>query len=218
MTAAKKKTFKTTIVREGNMCFIPLPFDPKPVFGKTRAPVRVTLNGFSYRSTVASMGDGPFLPLRRSHREAAGLEGGETLNVTLELDVEARVVEPPRDLTAALKTAKMWERWSTLSYTHQREYAQAVEGAVKPETRQRRIDKTITDLRARAAPAARKGPSRVKPTAAVKASSRMNTAWHARNPMPRHASLEQRLTWHKAHAARCGCRPMPVKLRALSRA
>ena len=81
-----KKTFQTTIVRDGSMCFIPVPFDPKPVFGKVRAPVKVTVGKHTYRSTIASMGDGPCIPLRRSNREAAGLEGGETLKVTLELD------------------------------------------------------------------------------------------------------------------------------------
>jgi Domain of unknown function (DUF1905) len=75
------KTFKTTIVRDGSLCLIPVTFDPKPVFGKVRAPVKVTLNGYTYRSTIASMGGGPCLPLGRSHREAAGLEGGETLMV-----------------------------------------------------------------------------------------------------------------------------------------
>ena len=54
-----KKTFRATIVRDGSACFIPVPFDPRPVFGKVRAPVEVTLNGYTYRSTIASMGDGP---------------------------------------------------------------------------------------------------------------------------------------------------------------
>lgn len=72
------RTFKTTLVRDGSVCFIPVPFDPRPIFGKLRAPVVVTLNGYSYRSTIASMGDGPCIPLRRSNREAAGLEGNET--------------------------------------------------------------------------------------------------------------------------------------------
>ena len=49
------KTFKTTIVRNGSMCYIPVTFDPKKVFGKTRAPVKVTLNGFTYRSTIATL-------------------------------------------------------------------------------------------------------------------------------------------------------------------
>src|SRR3954466_13657211 len=125
-----KKTFKTTIVRDGSTCFFRVPFDPEPVFGKVRAPVKVTVNGYTYRSTIASMGDGPCLPLRRSNREAAGLEGNETLNVTLALDTEARVIEAPADLVKALQAAPpAWERWRALSYSHQREHVEAVEGA-----------------------------------------------------------------------------------------
>ena len=71
------RTFRTTIVRNESMCFIPLTFDPKPVFGKVRAPIKVTVNGYTYRSTIAAMGGPPCIPLRRSHREAAGLAGGE---------------------------------------------------------------------------------------------------------------------------------------------
>src|SRR6516165_7900736 len=100
-----KKTFQTTLVRESSMCFIPVPFDPKPVFGKVRAPVRVTLNGYTYRSTIAAMGGPPGVPLRRSNREAAGLEGGETLEVRLDLDTDPRKVKPPADLVKALKAA-----------------------------------------------------------------------------------------------------------------
>lgn len=66
------KTFKATIVRDGSMCYIPLTFDPKALFGKVRAPVRVTVNGHTYRSTIAAMGGAPCIPLRRSNREAAG--------------------------------------------------------------------------------------------------------------------------------------------------
>jgi len=137
---AQKKTFTTTIVRDGSMCFIPVPFDPQPVFGKVRAPVKVTLNGYTYRSTIASMGAGSFLPLRRSNREAAKLEGGETLDVTLTLDVEKREVKAPADLVRALKaTPQAWQRWRELSYSHQREYVEAIQEAKKPETRDRRI-------------------------------------------------------------------------------
>src|SRR5438132_271239 len=147
-----KKTFKTTIVRDGSMCFIRVPFDPRIVFGKVRAPVKVTLNGYTYRSTIASMGGGPCLPLRKSNREAAGLEGRETLDVTLELDSEKREVEPPADLVKALKAARpAWDRWRELSYSHQREYAEAVEGAKKPETRARRIEGAVRTIAARPA-------------------------------------------------------------------
>src|SRR5262249_60378831 len=94
---AMKKTVETTIVRDGSMCFIPVPFDPRAAFGAVRAPVKVTLNGYTYRSTIASMGNGPCIPLRRSNREAAGLVGGETLKVTIALDTDERTVDPPPD-------------------------------------------------------------------------------------------------------------------------
>lgn len=129
------------------MCFIPLPFDPKAVFGKVRAPVKVTLNGFTYRSTIAAMGGPPCIPLRKSNREAAGLEGDETLEVRLELDTAPRVVTPPADLLRALKSVPLaWTRWRALSYSHQREYAEAVAGAKKPETRARRIAAAVNAL------------------------------------------------------------------------
>lgn len=139
-----KTTFQATLVREGSMCFIPVPFDPREAFGKARAPVKVTLNGFTYRSTIASMGAGPCIPLRRSNREAAGLQGNETVKVTLELDTEKRQVTPPSDFVKALKREPAaWERWQALSYTHQREHVEAIEEAKKPETRVRRMEAAL---------------------------------------------------------------------------
>lgn len=134
------KTFKAKVFRDDPMCYIEVPFDPKAVFGKVRAPVKVTVNGYSYRSTLAAMGGPVCIPLRRSHREAAGLEGGEVVSVRLELDDEPRVVTTPADLTRALEAVPGGlERWRALSYTHQREHVEAIEEAKKPETRARRI-------------------------------------------------------------------------------
>jgi hypothetical protein len=136
----KSRTFKTTLWKEGNLCAIRVPFDPKEVFGKVRAPVKVTLNGYTYRSTIASMGGQMLIPLRASHREAAGLEGDETLPVTLELDTGKREIKPPADLVKALKAAPpAWTNWQSLSFSHQREHVEAIEEAKKPETRARRI-------------------------------------------------------------------------------
>ncbi|HEX3817227.1 MAG TPA: YdeI/OmpD-associated family protein, partial [Chthoniobacterales bacterium] len=121
-----------------------LGFDPKAVFGNTRAPVKVTLNGYTYRSTIAAMGGPPFIPLRKSNREAAGLQGGETIEVRLDLDTEKRTAEPPADLRRALKAKPgAWEKWGKLSYTNQREQVEAVEDAKKPETRARRIEAAV---------------------------------------------------------------------------
>ncbi len=143
------KTFKATIVRGDGMCYIPLTFDPKAVFGKLRAPVTVTLNGYTFRSTIAAMGGPPCIPLRKSNREAAGLEGTETLNVRLDLDTEPRVVKPPADLVKALKAVSAWDHWQALSFTHQREHVEAIEDAKKPETRARRIDRAVQMVRAK---------------------------------------------------------------------
>ena len=143
------KTFTTTLLREGMLCAIEVPFDPKEVFGKTRAPVKVTLNGYTYRSTISSMGGQFLIPLRKSNRDAAGLEGNETLEVRLELDTDVRDVEPPADLVKALKAEKLWDAWQKLSFTHRREHVEAVEGAKKPETRTRRIENAVKMIQAK---------------------------------------------------------------------
>jgi hypothetical protein len=141
--------FKGIVKRAGPAGFIELPFDPKEVFGKVRAPVKVTLNGYTFRTTIAAMGGPPCIGMRTSYRDAAGLQGGERLDVRVELDTEERVVTPPADLTKALKAAPpAWERWRELSYSHQREHAEAVEGAKKPETRERRIANAVAMIRA----------------------------------------------------------------------
>ena len=145
------QTYPAQIVREGSMCYIPVPFDPKAVFGKARAPVTVTVNGYTYRSTIALMGGVTCIPLRKSNREAAGLEGGERVEVTLTLDDGPRAVDVPADLAKALRAAPpAWERWEELSFTHQREWAEAVEEAKKPETRARRIEQAVREIGARA--------------------------------------------------------------------
>lgn len=139
-----RRTYTTALILEEGMSAIPVPFDPKEAFGKVRAPVRVTLNGYTYRSTIAAMGGPLFVPLRRSHREAAGLLGTETLEVTLELDTEPREVEPPPDLRDALQAMpRGWERWEAMSYTHRREHVEAIEEARRPETRARRVAKAV---------------------------------------------------------------------------
>jgi len=141
--------FKGTVQRHGSAGFIELPFDPREKFGKVRAPVRVTVNGYTFRTTIAAMGGPPCIGMRTSYREAAGLEGGEKVEVRVALDDEERVVTPPADLVKALKAAPpAWDRWRELSYTHQREHAEAVEQAKKPDTRARRVAKAVEMVRA----------------------------------------------------------------------
>jgi Bacteriocin-protection, YdeI or OmpD-Associated/Domain of unknown function (DUF1905) len=144
----KAKTVKVDLASMGSLGFIPVPFDPKQVFGKVRAPVKVTLNGYSYRSTIFSMGGKLGIPLRKSNRDAAGVKGNETLTVRIALDEAPRTVKVPPDLARALRaTAGAAKRWEALSYTHRREHAEAITSAKKPETRARRVAKALEMLR-----------------------------------------------------------------------
>ena len=147
--AAPHVVFTGTVQRHGSPGFIELPFDPKEKFGKVRAPVKVTVNGYTVRTTIAAMGGPPCIGIRTSYLKAAGLQGGERLDVQVDLDTDKREVTPPADLVEALKAAPpAWDRWRELSYTHQREHAEAVEEAKKPDTRARRVAKTVELLRA----------------------------------------------------------------------
>jgi hypothetical protein len=146
------QSFSATVVRDGPSCFVTVPFDPKAAFGKVRAPVVATVNGYTFRTTIAAMGGPVCIGLRKSHREAAGLEGGETVAVTLVLDEAPRTVTAPADLVRALKaTPGALDAWKASSYTHQREHVEAIEGAKKPETRERRIAAAVAMVKGKAA-------------------------------------------------------------------
>lgn len=129
-----------------------VPFDPKAVFGAARAPVSVTINeGYTYRTTTFTMCGERFVPLRLSHREAAGVEAGQTVRVRMALDEAERTVEVPKDLAAALKAGGAGVRaaFDAMSFTHRKEHVLAIEAAKKPETRTRRIAACVEAARGR---------------------------------------------------------------------
>jgi hypothetical protein len=119
---------------------IPVPDEAVTALGAgKKAPVRVTINGYTYRTTLAVMGGTSMLSLSAQHREAAGLAAGDTVDVTLELDTEPRTVEVPADLAAALTERGAREVFDALSYSARKEYVRQVESAKAQETRDRRI-------------------------------------------------------------------------------
>ena len=162
MTIAAAKTFTATVVREGPMCYIPLPFDPKAAFGAVRAPVTVTFNGCTFRSRIVAMGGPICVGLTKANRAAAGVVGGERVDVTVALDTAPRTVTASADLARALKAAGALDAWKALSYTHQREHVEAIEDAKKPETRTRRIEGAVAMVAAKrkSAPAKRPAPAK----------------------------------------------------------
>lgn len=128
---------------------ISIPFDVQKVFGtRARVPVRGTINGFPFRSSIFPDSNGPhYMAVNREVREGAGAKGGETISVVMERDDEPRTVEPPADFLRALRSDKAArETWERLSYTHRKEHVRAVEEAKRPETRARRIEKSISML------------------------------------------------------------------------
>jgi hypothetical protein len=113
-----------------------------------RPPVQVTLAGYTYRSTVASMGGRFMLPVSAEVRERAGIGAGDELEVALVLDTEPREVAVPPDLAAALDGDPEARRFfDGLSYSKRKGVVVSIEGAKTAETRQRRIDKAVDMLR-----------------------------------------------------------------------
>ncbi|HEX8148168.1 MAG TPA: YdeI/OmpD-associated family protein [Pyrinomonadaceae bacterium] len=147
------KRFRALVNRKegGDVCSINIPFDVEKTFGaRGRVPVRGTLNGAPFRSSVFRMGgDCHFMVVNRKLREASGVSGGETVPVVLERDTETRTVAPPADFARALEGSKEARAvWDKLSYTHRREHVEHIEEAKKPETRRRRIEKSVALLAA----------------------------------------------------------------------
>jgi Bacteriocin-protection, YdeI or OmpD-Associated/Domain of unknown function (DUF1905) len=127
--------------------FVRVPLDVPAVFGTKRAPVKGTINGHPFRSTIAVYGGRFYLPVNRAVREGAGAAAGETVTVELERDDDPRKVDVPDDLAAALKRAPdAKEKFDRLSYTHQKEYVSWITEAKRDATRQSRVEKTISML------------------------------------------------------------------------
>ena len=111
-----------------------------------KPPVRVTVNGFEYRSTIAPMGGKFLIPFSSDKRAATGLGGGDAIVVDLELDTAPRTVEPPDDFAAALDAAGARDAWERLAPSHKKAHVTAIEQAKAAETRQRRIDKAVAQI------------------------------------------------------------------------
>jgi len=142
--------FRTTILQTGTTTAgIEVPEEVVEALGASkRPPVRVTLNGYTYRSTVAVMGGAYMIGVSNEHRTASGLKGGDVVDVDLELDTAPREVSVPADLDAALDAEPAARStFDRLSYSNKSWHVLQVEGAKTDETRQRRIAKSIAALR-----------------------------------------------------------------------
>ena len=143
--------FQATLTLAGKTATgIQVPDEVVAALGNGKRPaVRVTINGHTYRSTVASMGGVFMLPDSAEQRAGAGVQAGDDLEVDVELDTALREVTVPDDLATALAgDAEAKRFWDSLAYSHQLRHVLAVEGAKAPETRTRRIANTLEMMRA----------------------------------------------------------------------
>ena len=126
-----------------------VPEDVVLALGKgKRPPVRVTINGYTYRSTVAPMGGRYLIGVSAENRAGAGVAGGETHDIALELDDAPRVVELPPDFAAALAAEPAARAtFDRLSPSNQGYHVTLLASAKTEDTRQRRLEKSIAALR-----------------------------------------------------------------------
>ena len=142
--------FRTTIEQSGKTTTgIRVPEEVVESLGSSKRPaVRVTINGFTYRSTVAVMGGVCMVSLSAENRAGAGVAGGDEVDIDMELDTAPREVSVPEDFAAALDAEPDARRtFDALSYSNKSWHVLQVTGAKTHETRQRRITKSVETLR-----------------------------------------------------------------------
>lgn len=115
--------------------------------GGKRAPVTVKIGSKTVRLRLAVMGGQNLIGISKANREELGVEIGDTVEATIELDGAERTVDVPSDAAKALDKAKLRKKFDALAFTHQKEHVRAIVEAKKPETRTKRIEAMLEKLR-----------------------------------------------------------------------
>lgn len=125
------------------------PIDVERTFGtQGRVPVRGTINGFPFRSSLMPMGGCHMMPVNKALCDGASAKPGDVVDVVMRRDVEERTVQAPPELQKEVaKNKKAQDRWETLSFTHKKEMANSITGAKQEETKKRRLAKVMQVLR-----------------------------------------------------------------------
>jgi hypothetical protein len=142
--------FRTTLLQAGKTATgIRVPDEVVEALGAgKRPPVRVTINGYTYRNTIAVMGGEYTVGVSAEHRAGAGVAGGDEIDVDIELDTAPREVSLPPEFAAALDAEPAARRtFDALSNSNKGWHVSSIEGAKTDETRQRRVEKSIAALR-----------------------------------------------------------------------
>ncbi len=132
----------------GSTTFLPI---PPAIMGalapRKRVPVRVTINGHCWRSTISIYADRAMVAVNVNVRAAAGVAEGQRVDALLEVDTAPRIAELPADLETALEAAGLLAAFRAFAPSHQKEFVTWIEGAKRDETRQNRIAGTVERIR-----------------------------------------------------------------------
>jgi hypothetical protein len=113
-----------------------------------KPPVRVTIKGYTYRSTVATVGGRFMVGVSNEVRASAGVAAGHQVDVEMELDTAPREVAVPAELVKELAAdPAARQAFEALSYSKKRLLVDPVANAKTAETRDRNIAKALSSLR-----------------------------------------------------------------------
>ena len=142
-----KTTYKTTVLGFGNHAAIEIPDENlKELGGSKRAPLKITVNNYTYQSTATAMDGKCLVVFPTRDREASGAKAGDEIEVTLELDSGYRKVDVPTVLQQSLEESGLTRAFHELTYSKRKEYARQIAEAKSPDTIARRLEKIIRDL------------------------------------------------------------------------
>jgi len=140
-------TYETKVIGYKNHASIAIPDEVLAKLGTNRrAPLKVTINGYTYQSTATAVDGECRVVFPQKDRDAAGAKADDIITVTLELDSGVREVEMPSELTQALQSAGLAEVFAALTYSKRKEFARQVSEAKAEETRAKRIAKILDEV------------------------------------------------------------------------
>jgi hypothetical protein len=111
-----------------------------------RAQLIVTVNNYSFQSTLGNMSGMTLISFSKAHRAASGFKAGDKVKVTLELDSGYREVDIPIELNESLLKANLLEKFTNLSYSIRKEFCRQVNEAKSSDTKSRRVEKIMSQL------------------------------------------------------------------------
>jgi bifunctional DNA-binding transcriptional regulator/antitoxin component of YhaV-PrlF toxin-antitoxin module len=140
-------TYETKVIGYKNHASLAIPDEVLAELGTNRrAPLKVTINGYTYQSTATAVNGECRVVFPQKDRDSAVAKADDVVMVTLELDSGVREVVMPEELAAALETAGLSDVFEALTYSKRKEFARQVSEAKAEETKAKRITKVLAEL------------------------------------------------------------------------